>query len=168
MCRFPVAFRRTGIRLLDHPVPATEFRLPYGRPTSLGWTATGFPRCTRMRPDRGGRLLDPGATVSTRREGNVPAGIRRFPAASPTPPPKQPSAGALQLSLGLHTPPLPTTHAKVRTGLQTLARDHVPGINRTSNQRDPLTTCTFRVALPPWGVPVVVSRMLPSSPRTPA
>jgi hypothetical protein len=42
----------------------------------------------------------------------------------------------------------------VRTGLQTLARDHVPGINRTSNQRDPLTTCTFRVALPPWGVPL--------------
>ena len=49
-----------------------------------------------MRPDRGGRLLDPGAMVSTRREGNVPAGIRRFPAASPTPPPKQPSAGARQ------------------------------------------------------------------------
>jgi hypothetical protein len=63
---------------------------------ALGWTATGLPRCTRMRPDRGGRLLDPGAMVSTRREGNVPAGIRRFPAASPTPPPKQPSAGARQ------------------------------------------------------------------------
>ncbi len=60
------------------------------------WTATGFPRCTRVRPDRDGRLLDPGAMVSPRREGNVPAGIRRFPAASPTPPPQQPSAGARQ------------------------------------------------------------------------
>jgi hypothetical protein len=63
---------------------------------ALGWTATGLPRCTRMRLDRGGRLLDPGAMVSTRRERNVPAGIRRFPAASPAPPPKQPSAGARQ------------------------------------------------------------------------
>jgi len=100
-CRFPAALRRAGIRfldhpVLDHPVPATEFSVPHGRPTSLGWTATGFPRCARMRPDRGGRLLDPGAMVSSQREGNVPAGIRRFPAASPTPPPQQPSAGARQ------------------------------------------------------------------------
>jgi hypothetical protein len=70
-------------------IPAS---LTVGLPT-LGSTATGFLRCTRMRPDRGGRLLDPGAP---RQEGNVSAGIRRFPAASPTPPPKQPSAGARQ------------------------------------------------------------------------
>jgi hypothetical protein len=63
-------------------IPAS---LTVGLPT-LGSTATGFLRCTRMRPDRGGRLLDPGAP---RQEGNVSACIRRFPAASPTPPPKQ-------------------------------------------------------------------------------
>lgn len=51
-----------------------------------GWTATGFSRSARMRPDREGRLLDPGAVVSSRQEGNVPAGTRRFPAASPTTP----------------------------------------------------------------------------------
>ena len=33
MCRVPAAFQRAGIRFLDHPVPAAEFRLPYDRPT---------------------------------------------------------------------------------------------------------------------------------------
>jgi hypothetical protein len=32
--RVPVAFRHAGVGLLDHPVPAKEFRLPHGRPTS--------------------------------------------------------------------------------------------------------------------------------------
>jgi hypothetical protein len=32
--RFPVAFRRTGIRLLSRPAPAEEFSLPHGRPTN--------------------------------------------------------------------------------------------------------------------------------------
>lgn len=78
--------------------PRTSASLTVGLPaaTFRGRTSTGFPRCTRMRPDRGGRLLDPGAMVSTRQERNVPTGTRRFPAASPTPPPQQPSAGARQ------------------------------------------------------------------------
>lgn len=78
MGRFPVTFRCPGFRFLDHPVPAGGFRFPHGRPTChcRDRTPSGFPRCTRMRPDRGGRLLDPGAMVSTRRKGNVPAGIR--------------------------------------------------------------------------------------------
>ena len=32
--RFPVAFRRTGIRLLSHPAPAEELSVPHGRPTN--------------------------------------------------------------------------------------------------------------------------------------
>ena len=149
-----------------------------------------------MRPDRGGRLLDPGAMVSTRRERNVPAGIRRFPAASPTPPPQQTSAGARQ-SRGINEgspnspvrsssrpwPPVmrggpsafpwashPAVTSNARqgedrppdTGPRSRSR-HQP----TSNQRDPLTTCTFRVALPPCGVPVQVSSRSPAVVMTP-
>ena len=86
---FPVAFRRTGIRLLSHPVPLrNSASLTVGLPTGTitGWTSTGFPRSPRVRPDRGGCLLYPGAVVSSRPEINLPPGTRCFPAASPTPP----------------------------------------------------------------------------------
>ena len=35
MPRFPAAFRRTGIRFLDHPAPAGEWGLPHGRLAGL-------------------------------------------------------------------------------------------------------------------------------------
>ncbi len=34
LCRVPVAFRHAGLGLLDHPVPAQEFRSAHARPTS--------------------------------------------------------------------------------------------------------------------------------------
>jgi hypothetical protein len=86
---FPVAFRRTGIRLLSRPDPLrNSTSLTVGLPTSTinGWTSTGFPRSPRMRTDRGGCLLYPGAVVSPRPEINLPPGTRCFPTASPTPP----------------------------------------------------------------------------------
>ncbi len=43
---------------------------------------------------------------------------------------------------GLHTPPLPTTHAEVGTGTRALARNHVTGINRPSPTH-PLATRTL-------------------------
>jgi len=132
--------------------PRSSASLTVGLPaTATGRTSTGLPRCPRVRPDRGGRLLDPGAVVSTRQEGNVPAGTRRFAAASPTPQPQRATRrgsavtrhqrrftlfarpiflspvapemapGALRLSPGLRTPPLPATHARARTGPWTLA-----------------------------------------------
>ncbi|PRX42831.1 hypothetical protein B0I32_1662 [Nonomuraea fuscirosea] len=139
--------------------------LAVGLPAT-GWTATGFPRCTRMRCDRSGRLLDPGA------DGVHPAGKeypRRHPPLS--------SGQALYPHHSRH-PRGPDSHeasTKVQRRMprrgqatRTLARDHVPGISRTSNQRDPLTTCTFRVAPPPCGVPVVVLLFSPSSVKIPA
>ena len=186
--------------------PCVAFPSPFGAPAFACWTilfpprnsasltvglpgatrrhrtATGFPRCTRMRPDRDGRPLDPGAMVSTRRQRNVPAGIRRFPAASPTPPPHQPvtgahsheastkvhpirpsdlplarghpeCAGTLRLSPGLRTPPSPATHARTRTGHRTLARDHGLDISRPSYRRHPLTACALVSHPHPAGFP---------------
>jgi hypothetical protein len=65
--RFPVAFRRAGIRFLDHPDPARDVSLPHGRPTRTRklWPLTGLPRSACARPDREGCLLNPGATVLT-------------------------------------------------------------------------------------------------------
>lgn len=64
--RLPAAFRRAGVRFLDHPVPATDVSFPHGRPTrTRSWTLTGFPRSACARPDREGCLLNPGATVLT-------------------------------------------------------------------------------------------------------
>jgi hypothetical protein len=78
----PVAFRRPGVCLLRHPVPAEDFSSPHGRPTralhlDLNGVAT-FRRC-ETRP--GWPLLYPGAAVSSR-----PAGHNRSaPAASQRP-----------------------------------------------------------------------------------
>src|SRR6266545_1999516 len=74
--------------------PRSSAPLTLGLPaTAAGRTSTGLPRCPRVRPNRVGRLLDLGAMVSTRQERSVPAGIRHITAASPEPPPQQPSAG---------------------------------------------------------------------------
>jgi len=48
----------------------------------------------------------------------------------------------LGVSSGLHTPPLPATHAEVGTGTRALARNHVTGINRPSPTH-PLATRTL-------------------------
>jgi len=78
----PVAFRRPGVGLLRHPVPAEDFSSPHGRPTSAtgAWTATGLPRSAGVRRDRGGPLLYPGAAVSSRPAGHnrsAPAALQR-------------------------------------------------------------------------------------------
>src|SRR6266511_4104648 len=63
--------------------PRSSAPLTLGLPaTAAGRTSTGLPRCPRVRPNRGGRLLDPGAMVSTRQERSVPAGIRHPPVAT--------------------------------------------------------------------------------------
>ena len=71
--------------LLGHPVPAREFRSPHSRPTDpppgAARTLSGFPCSARMRCDRVGCLLYPGAAVSSR-----PAQpLRSAPAASQRP-----------------------------------------------------------------------------------
>ena len=71
--------------LLGHPVPARGFRIPHSRPTEpptrAARTLSGFPCSARMRYDRVGCLLYPGAAVSSR-----PAQpLRSAPAASQRP-----------------------------------------------------------------------------------
>ena len=83
-CRLSAA----GIRFLDHPVPLEisaflTVGLPRRSTRRLG-PQPGFPRSTRVRYDRGGCPLYPGAVVSTRATRNEPLGTRRFPTASPT------------------------------------------------------------------------------------
>lgn len=65
LSRFPVAFRHTGIRLLDHPAPAEEFSLPHGRPTGLTPGPDGVVtfRTAEIRPGR---------VPSEPRDGDVP------------------------------------------------------------------------------------------------
>ena len=66
LSRFPAAFRRAGIGLLDRPAPAGELGLPCGRLTGLARTPTGLSRSARPRSGRGGCSLNPGATVFLR------------------------------------------------------------------------------------------------------
>ena len=67
LSRFPVTFRRTGIRFLDRPAPAEELGLPYDRLTGpVVRTPTGLSRSARPRPGRGGCSLNPGAAVFSR------------------------------------------------------------------------------------------------------
>ena len=84
--RFPVAFRRTGVGFLGHPVPAKRFSRPYGRPTeSSASAATGFPRSACARPGRGGcRLCSGGGGVHATGQ-MPPIAACRFPTASPAP-----------------------------------------------------------------------------------
>ena len=86
-----------GIRFLDHPVPLEiSAFLTVGLPARLFLRAglqPGFPRSARVRHDRGGCPLCPGAVVSSRPDRNDPIGTRRFPAASPTTPLLHPIAG---------------------------------------------------------------------------
>src|SRR6266540_1927882 len=100
--------------------PRSSAPLTLGLPaTAAGRTSTGLPRCPRVRPNRGGRLLDPGAMVSTRQERSVPAGIRHITAASPEPPPQQPSAGDPQsrgINEGSPYSPVPPEMAREPSG----------------------------------------------------
>jgi hypothetical protein len=82
-CRFPVAFRRPGLRFLRHPVPAEELKRSSQSAcqTPLAWTSAGFPRSAGMRHDRGGPLLYPGVAVSSRPTGHnrpAPAASQRL------------------------------------------------------------------------------------------
>ncbi len=75
----------TGIRFSGHPVPAQEFRVPYGRPTRQrrAWTWTGFPRSTPARYDRVGCPLYPGDGGAHPGRMPCPTSACRFTTASP-------------------------------------------------------------------------------------
>jgi hypothetical protein len=145
--RFPLAFRPTGFRFLDHPSPAGEFSSPCGRPTRLfTWTSMGFPRSAPVRRGWGGHPLYPGTS------GVLPPGLsflrvaRCITAPGPVTAVCMPSCGleimgrrqgfarvrpsslplacnssmaeaSLGLNAQLHTPLLPATHVSVGTGL---------------------------------------------------
>lgn len=81
--RFPVAFRRTGIRLLGHRSPAEELGLPHGRLTGHRRTSTGLSCCACTRHDRAGRLLYPGDGGAHPVGDYSPTGTRRSSTASP-------------------------------------------------------------------------------------
>lgn len=63
-----MAFRRTGVRFLDSPVPTGEFTfLAVGLPAALRvGTPMGFPCSAWLRFDRGGCFLYAGMVVSAR------------------------------------------------------------------------------------------------------
>jgi hypothetical protein len=81
----PVAFRRTGIGFLSHPVPAGELGLPHGRLTgpSIGSDSDGV-STFRMREMRPGRVpsMPRGRRCSRGRSG---ASGRRLPLPSGQP-----------------------------------------------------------------------------------
>ena len=134
-------------------------------------TPSGLPRCPRARSDRDGCPLYSGGAVPTRpaqalrpplaasqRPTPVPrcclhpprawdngASSRvhsRSPVRSSPLPVTPGGSGSLGVCSGLHTPPLPATHAEVGTGTRALARNHVTGINRPSPTH-PLATRTL-------------------------
>jgi hypothetical protein len=186
---FPLPFGRWR-SLLGPSCPAGDLRLPYGRPTKTSTRRLGpqpgFPRSTRVRYDRGGCPLYPGAVVSTRATRNEPLGTRRFPTASPTALLRQPIDRASAVTRHqprvhsrspvrssprpwlpgwnggppafpeLRTLPLPATHVGAGTDHLDTDQDLHHQHHRTSKGA---TTHNVRprVALPPCGVPVWVS-----------
>jgi hypothetical protein len=79
---------------------------PHGHKAPRG---ARFPRFPRVRPDRGGCLLYPGAVVSSRPERSVPTGTCCFPAANPKPPPQSFIPGGPQsrgINGGSHNSPV--------------------------------------------------------------
>src|SRR5215211_8685403 len=75
--------------------------------------------------------------------------------------------GALRLSPELRTLPLPATH--VGAGTDHLDTDQDLHHRHHRPSKDAIThNVRPRVALPPWGVPVLVSRVMPCSDSTPA
>src|SRR4029450_174685 len=170
---------------------APSSRSAYHRGPCRRGPQPGFPRSTRVRPDRGGCPLYPGAVVSTRPDRNDPVGTRCFPAASPATPLQPPitgirshetsikgsqrspvrsssrpwlphGTGALRFSPAPRPLPLPATHVGARTDPRTLIGDY-PIVVIEPPKVHPLTTVRPRVALPPCGVPVGVSCFSPSS-----
>ena len=123
---FPPPFGRWH-SLLGPSCPAGDLRLPYGRPTKTSTRRLGpqpgFPRSTRVRYDRGGCPLYPGAVVSTRATRNEPLGTRRFPTASPTALLKQPIDRASAV-----TRHQPRVHS--RSPVRSSPRPWLPGWNR--------------------------------------
>jgi len=113
--------------LLGPSCPAGDLRLPYSRPTKTGsrrpGPQPGFPRSTRVRCDRGGRPLYPGAVVSTRATRNEPPGTRRFATASPTALFRQPIDGASAVTR--HQP-----RVQLPSPVRSSPRPWLPGWNR--------------------------------------
>ena len=83
--RFPAAISAAGLRFLGHPVPAGEFRFPYGLPT--GGPAAGPQRGFRVAHEQDatgqGAPFTPGTVVRTR----AAIILRPAPAALPRPVP---------------------------------------------------------------------------------
>ena len=95
--RFPVAFQRTGIRFLGHPLPARGLGLPHGRLTGGEpriRTRTGLPRSTRTSYDRGGCLLYPEGDGAHPADKKSPTSACRSSTASPYTPLQQPTSEA--------------------------------------------------------------------------
>lgn len=186
--------------LLEPSCPTGDIRLPHGRPTKIGsrrlGPQPGFPRSTRVRYDRGGCPLYPGAVVSVRANGSGPPGTCRFSTASPTAQLKQPidrhpqSRDIIQGFSHLHPSGLPLARnsrmerepsgfppssAPCRYQQRTSGRGLITWtlirIYTIDIVEPPkvysLTNVRPRVAPPPWGVPSTVGVNQPFS-TTPA
>lgn len=83
----PVAFRRTGIGFLGHPVPAGELGLPHGRLTEpINGSDSDGVSTFRMRETRPGRVPSMPQSGGVHATGQVPpAAACRFSTASSTP-----------------------------------------------------------------------------------
>ncbi len=168
MPRLPVAFRQPGIRLLGHPLPPRSWAcLAVGLPAAHlgGRTSTGFPRCTRMRCDRGGCPLYPGTAVPKRpvRDPRPPPAALQRQVPLPRcnfPPPRlrmtrhqrgfkqfthpvfplacDPRVERASLSFlpELHTPPLPAAHVEVGDGQTGTCPDYVTDMSQPSDLRN--------------------------------
>jgi hypothetical protein len=92
----PVAFRRTGIGFLGHPVPAGELGLPHGRLTEpINGSDSDGVSTFRTRETRPGRVPSMPRGGGVHATGQVPpAAACRFPAASPAPRSDIPPPGA--------------------------------------------------------------------------
>lgn len=145
---FPLAFRPTGIRFLDHPVPAEDSSSLCSRLAVRRQTSTGFPRSTRPRYDWIGCLHYPGsggvrasrqtpqgspvafqrrdlstAPAFRRRSLKMTGHSQRFTCVHPLSLPLacclRTERRLLSLKTRLHTPPLPATHAGLGIDLDT-------------------------------------------------
>src|SRR6266542_1250192 len=142
--RFPVAFRRVGVRFGVILCPLGDGRsLRSAYQAQLGLDPNGVATfdTDQIRPGRVLPLPRDGGVLPTGT--SPPVGACHFAAASPAPRWHIPSVGALNdeaygsslmftlsgFPLGLRTPRLPAAHAGVGTGYRTLARDYTFDIN---------------------------------------
>src|SRR4029453_4414622 len=118
-CHVARARDPTGVGALYTP----GVRCPHGRhrPSSRRWPPhSGAP----LYP--GTAFTFPGLGITERRQGFTHVHLSGLPRCLYPRVEREP----LGACFGLHTPPLPATHAEAGTGTRALARNHVTGINR--------------------------------------